>query len=79
VGVVFEDGPESLRTVEPFVTETLVNQGRVVTDAATGELRAEVDVTLIDHQGGRHQGRLARGRNPVLVTFELVLEIVESG
>jgi hypothetical protein len=73
VGVVFEDGPESLRTVEPFVTETLVNQGRVVTDAATGELRAEIDVTLIDHQG-----RLARGRNPVLVTFELVLEIVGS-
>ncbi|MFM2066406.1 MAG: hypothetical protein RLZZ584_1315 [Pseudomonadota bacterium] len=71
VGVVFEDG----RKVEPFVTETLVNQGRVVSDAATGALRAEIDVTLIDYQGGRHQGRLARGRNPVLVTFELVLEL----
>ncbi|MEY4748061.1 MAG: hypothetical protein RIQ60_275 [Pseudomonadota bacterium] len=78
VGVVFDDGPAGLRTVEPFVTETLVNQGRVVSDAATGELRAEIDVTLIDYLGGRHQGHLARGRNPVLVTFELVLEITAA-
>jgi hypothetical protein len=70
VGVTFDDG----RDVEAFVTETLVRQGRVTTDA-NGELRAEVDVTLIDYLGGRHQGRLARGINPVLVTFELVLEI----
>jgi hypothetical protein len=80
VGVVFDDGdagPDGLRTVEPFVTETLVRQGRVITDAS-GELRAEVDVTLIDYLGGRHSGRLARGRNPVLVTFELVLEIIDT-
>ncbi len=70
VGVAFDNG----RDVEAFVTETLVRQGRVTTDA-NGELRAEIDVTLIDYLGGRHQGRLARGLNPVLVTFELVLEI----
>jgi hypothetical protein len=75
VGAVFDDGPDGVRTVEPFVTETLVNQGRVVSDAATGDLRAEIDVTLIDYLGGRHHGRLARGRNPVLVTFELVLAL----
>jgi predicted DNA-binding protein with PD1-like motif len=69
VGVTFDDG----RDVGAFVTETLVRQGRVVTDAS-GELRADIDVTLIDYLGGRHQGRLARGMNPVLVTFELVLE-----
>jgi hypothetical protein len=79
VGVVFDDdGLGATRTVEPFVTETLVRQGRVFTDTASGELRAEVDVTLIDHLGGRHRGRLARGRNPVLVTFELVLEIIDT-
>jgi predicted DNA-binding protein with PD1-like motif len=70
VGVAFDDG----RDVDAFVTETLVRQGRVTTDV-NGELRADIDVTLIDYLGGRHQGRLARGQNPVLVTFELVLEI----
>jgi hypothetical protein len=71
VGAVFDDG----RVVDPFVTEALVRHGRVVTDAISGELRAEVDLTLIDYLGGRHSGRLARGLNPVLVTFELVLEL----
>jgi hypothetical protein len=28
---------------------------------------------MIDFHGARHQGRLSRGQNPVLVTFELVL------
>ena len=69
VGVVFDDG----RVVEPFVTETLIRHG-VVAPGADGELRADIDVMLVDHLGGRHQGRLARGQNAVLVTFELVLE-----
>ena len=68
VGAVFDDG----RVVEPFVTETLVRQGRIVADA-DGQPRAEIDVTMVDYLGGQHQGRLARGENPVLVTFELVL------
>ena len=68
VGAVFDDG----RIVEPFVTETLVRQGRIVADA-DGQPRAEIDVTMVDYLGGQHQGRLARGQNPVLVTFELVL------
>lgn len=69
VGVVFDDG----RVVEPFVTEALIRHGEVRTDAS-GELQAAIDVMLVDHLGGRHQGRLARGQNAVLVTFELVLE-----
>ena len=69
VGAVFDDG----RVVEPFVTETLVRQGRIVADA-DGQPRAEIDVTMVDYLGGQHQGRLARGQNPVLVTFELVLD-----
>jgi predicted DNA-binding protein with PD1-like motif len=69
VGVVFDDS----RIVEPFVTETLIRAGEIRPDAQ-GELRAAIDVMLVDHLGGRHQGRLARGENAVLVTFELLLE-----
>lgn len=69
VGAVFDDG----RVVEPFVTETLVRAGRIA-PGADGQLRAELDVSLVDHTGGIADGRLARGRNPVLVTFELVLQ-----
>ncbi|BDI04709.1 PCC domain-containing protein [Sphaerotilus microaerophilus] len=69
VGVVFDDG----RVVEPFVTETLICHGEIG-PGTNGELEARIDVMLVDHLGGRHQGRLARGRNAVLVTFELVLE-----
>lgn len=69
VGVAFDDG----RVVEPFVTETLVRAGRIV-PGTDGAPRAEIDVSLVDHTGGIADGRLARGRNPVLVTFELVLE-----
>ncbi len=68
VGAVFDDG----RVVEPFVTETLIRSGRIEPDAQ-GRLRAAIDVTMIDFHGARHQGRLSRGQNPVLVTFELVL------
>lgn len=69
VGALFDDG----RRVEPFVTELLVRQGRV-RPGADGAPRAEIDVSLVDHTGGLADGRLARGGNAVLVTFELVLE-----
>lgn len=69
VGVVFDDG----RVVEPFVTETLIRHGEVV-PGPNGEPEAHIDVMGVDHLGARHQGRLARGQNAVLVTFELVLE-----
>ena len=70
VGAVFDDG----RRVEPFVTELLVRQGRV-RPGADGAPVAELDVSLVDHTGGLADGRLARGGNAVLVTFELVLEL----
>jgi len=38
-----------------------------------GAPRAEIDVTLVDLTGQMAAGRLRRGANPVLVTFELVL------
>lgn len=69
VGAAFEDG----RRVEPFVTELLVRQGRV-RPGADGAPMAEIDVCLVDHTGGIAEGRLERGANPVLVTFELLIE-----
>ena len=69
VGAAFADG----RRVEPFVTELLVRQGQIRPDAQ-GQPAAEIEVSLVDHLGGLANGRLQRGANPVLVTFELVLE-----
>ena len=68
VGALFDDG----RVVEPFATEVLIRQGRVFTNAR-GELQAELDVTLVAHSGAMAEGRLKRGANAVLMTFELVL------
>ena len=49
--------------------------GRLSVQSALGEsLRAEIDVSLVDYTGGLASGRLMRGANPVLVTFELVLQ-----
>ena len=69
VGAWFDDG----RRVEAFVTETLVRHGRVH-PGPDGQPLAEIDVSMVDHLGGQASGRLMRGANPVLVTFELVLE-----
>lgn len=69
VGALFDDG----RRVEPFVTELLVRQG-CVRPGTDGAPVAEIDVSLVDHHGGLADGRLARGANAVLVTFELVIE-----
>jgi predicted DNA-binding protein with PD1-like motif len=74
VGAQFDDG----RRVEPFVTELLVRQGRV-RPGTDGAPVAEIDVSLVDHTGGLADGRLARGANAVLVTFELVLEPDAAG
>jgi hypothetical protein len=43
---------------------------------ADGTLQAELDVALVDYLGGIAEGRLMRGDNPVLMTMELVLEVV---
>ncbi|KQW54294.1 hypothetical protein ASC92_19840 [Variovorax sp. Root411] len=69
IGASFDDG----RVVEPFVTEVFIREGKVSANAAN-ELEAQIDVALVDHLGGLSEGRLQRGDNPVLVTFELVIE-----
>ena len=73
VGAVFDDG----RVVEPFVTELLIRNGEILTNAA-GHRHAQLDVSMVDYKGGVSEGRLARGQNPVLVTFELVLEVLST-
>lgn len=68
VGAVFQDGS----VVEPFVTELLIRSGRIHT-TMTEHPRAELDIAMVDYQGGISEGRLLAGANPVLVTVELVL------
>lgn len=69
VGAVFDDG----RVVGPHITEVYVRQGRIAEDA-NGRLKADVDIRMVDHTGRISEGRLRRGSNAVLVTFELLVE-----
>ena len=71
IGARFADG----RIVEPFATELAVSSG-VIVSGAGGALEAELDIALVDYEGGIAEGRLLRGDNPVLMTMELVLEVL---
>jgi predicted DNA-binding protein with PD1-like motif len=73
IGAVFDDG----RTVEPFVTEVFIRRG-VIETGVDGTPRADVDVGLVAHTGEIAEGRLERGQNPVLITFELVIEVQDE-
>lgn len=74
IGARFVDG----RIVEPFATEIAVTSG-VIAAGAAGALEAELDIALVDHLGGLAEGRLMRGDNPMLMTMELVLEVLSEG
>ncbi|MDA9398395.1 PCC domain-containing protein [Bradyrhizobium sp. CCBAU 45389] len=60
---------------EPFATELAITAG-AIGPGSSGTLEATLDVALIDYTGGIAEGRLIRGDNPVLVTMELVLEVL---
>ncbi|QOG17859.1 MULTISPECIES: PCC domain-containing protein [Bradyrhizobium] len=60
---------------EPFATELAVTAGTIA-PGASGALEAALDIALIDYTGGVADGRLIRGDNPVLMTMELVLEVM---
>jgi predicted DNA-binding protein with PD1-like motif len=66
IGARFTDGSR----VDDHATEVLVRSGHV----HNGE--AVLDMLVVDMRGHVHEGRLARGDNPVCITFELVLEAV---
>jgi predicted DNA-binding protein with PD1-like motif len=71
IGARFTDG----RLVEPFATELTVTSGLIACNAS-GAPEALLDVQLVDYTGGLAEGRLVRGDNPVLMTMELVLEVL---
>jgi predicted DNA-binding protein with PD1-like motif len=72
IGARFTDG----RRVEPFATELLVRSGEIAPGEG-GDPQAELDVALVDYTGGIAEGRLVRGDNPVLMTMEIALEVIE--
>lgn len=71
IGAQFADG----RSVVPFATEIAITSGAVA-PGPDGTLQALIDIALVDYLGGIAEGRLMRGDNPVLMTMELVLEVV---
>ena len=71
IGARFADG----RSVEPFATELTVTSG-MLAPGAGGGIEAQLDVALVDYTGGLAEGRLLRGDNPVLMTMELVLQVI---
>lgn len=70
IGARFTDG-----VTEPFATELAITAGTIAPGASRA-LEAALDVALIDYTGGIAEGRLVRGENPVLMTMELVLEVL---
>jgi len=68
IGAEFTDG----RVLQDRATEILVRAGTVKT--GPDGLRAELEIGLINPQGKVCEGVLTRGRNPVLICFELVIE-----
>jgi predicted DNA-binding protein with PD1-like motif len=68
IGARFVDGG----VVENFATEVAITEGGIARGA--GGFEAAIDVALVDYSGALASGRLKRGDNPVLMTFELVLE-----
>jgi len=71
IGARFADAPN----VVPFATELAVTSGSVA-PTATATLKAELQIALVDYLGGIAEGTLVRGDNPVLMTMELVLEVL---
>ncbi|WP_291686736.1 DUF296 domain-containing protein [Bradyrhizobium sp.] len=71
IGARFTDGS----SVVPFATELAIRSGTVASHP-DGTLVAELDVALVDYLGGLAEGTLIRGDNPVLMTMELVLEVL---
>ena len=68
-GVDFTDG----RHVPSHATEVMIDSGRAGAGASL------IDVALADMDGAVHEGRLARGENPVCVTFELLAVARQGG
>ncbi|GJD50356.1 hypothetical protein OPKNFCMD_3095 [Methylobacterium crusticola] len=66
---VFADG----RVIPTDASEVLIRDGRV-RPGPDGTPVAELDIAVVDVDGGIHEGVLARGANAACITFELCLE-----
>lgn len=69
IGARFEHGP----SVENFATEVYI-AGGTIAPGPDGAPHARLPVGLVDFTGAVAEGVLRRGDNPVLMTFELVIE-----
>ncbi len=69
IGIKYDDG----REIPDFATEVYVIEGEI-TPIAGGSLKAAVRFGHVDYRGNRSEGWISRGENPVLMTFELVIE-----
>ncbi len=69
IGARFADAPP----VDGFATEMLVRRGEIRCEDAAGP-ETELDIAIVDLHGTIGTGRLAAGDNPVLMTFEGVLQ-----
>lgn len=72
IGAHFADGT----VIENFATEVYL-AGGTVRRTATGAYVTVVEAGLVDFTGVLAEGQLVKGLNPVLMTFELVLEVLE--
>lgn len=69
IGVRFADAPE----IAGYATEVLVRHGLVRCAPGAGPA-SEIEVAAVDYLGSIGAGRLVAGDNPVLMTFEGLLE-----
>jgi predicted DNA-binding protein with PD1-like motif len=50
----------------------------LIAPGARGAPEAVLDIALVDYTGALAEGRLVRGDNPVLMTMELVIEVLQG-
>jgi predicted DNA-binding protein with PD1-like motif len=73
IGARFVDGSNLV----PFATELAIGAGTIA-PGGSGAPEAQLDIALVDYLGGLAEGRLVRGDNPVLMTMELALEVLDE-
>ena len=64
------------KAVDAIFTDDVRLQRMLDFEAALARAEAQLDIALGDYTGGLAEGRLVRGDNPVLMTMELVLEVL---
>lgn len=68
IGADYEDGT----SLSAYASEILIRNGRIG-PSAMGSEQAMLDIAMVDLTKHISSGRLVRGKNPVCVTFELLL------